>query len=125
MNLVLDSFAWMEFFKGTTRGRKVLELLGCADNRFYTTTGNYYEIYYRLTQECGKIKMEEALAYIRHNTTLLDITEELARMAGEIRLKEGLSAIDAFTLAAARANNAKVVTGDRDFSRFKEEIIPV
>jgi len=125
MNLIVDSFAWIEFFKGTSRGQKVYGLLENSKNRLYTTTGNYYELYYRLTQECGQLKREEALAYIRHKTTLLEITEVIARSAGELRLAEGLSAIDAFTLAAARINNGKVVTGDKDFDRFKDEIIRI
>ena len=125
MNVMVDSFAWMEFFKGTERGKKVLNILHDEDNRIYTTVANYYELYYRLTQEQGPSKRDEALAFIKDRSRLMDITEEVARGAAEIRLIEGLSAIDAFTLAAARLVGGKVLTGDRDFDKFKDEIIKI
>ena len=62
----------------------------------------------------------EALTFIKSNATLLDVTEEIASTAGEIRLTEELNAIDAFTLAAARRINAHVLTGDKDFEKIKE-----
>ncbi len=117
---VIDSFAWMEFFKGTERGGKVKKIMEDDSIGKYTTTANYYEIHYRLTQEKGPGLRDEALAFIKANTRLLDITEEIASTAGEIRVNEGLSAVDAFTLAAARNLKSKVLTGDQDFSKIKE-----
>ncbi len=125
MNLVVDSFAWMELFKGGTRGEKVANLLKTHKKHIYTTTANLYEIYYRLTQQAGVDKREEALTFIKNITTPIDVDEDLAFRAGEIRLIEGFSAIDAFTLAAARRISGKVLTGDQDFKDMTSDTIMI
>jgi predicted nucleic acid-binding protein len=125
MNIVVDSFAWIELFKGTTRGKRALDVISEEKNTVYTTYGNYYELYYRLTQEKGQSERDEALAFLRNQTNILEINQQIAEEAGEIRLQHGLSAIDAFTLAAARQVGGKVLTGDRDFDKFKDEIIRI
>jgi len=117
---VIDSFAWMEFFKGTSRGKKVKDIIEDERIQKYTTAANYYEIYYRIFQEKGQSIKDEAISFIKANSKLVDITEEIASIAAEIRIDEGLSAIDSFTLAAARLIKAKVLTGDKDFSKIKD-----
>ncbi len=123
MKIVVDSFAWFELFRGSASGEKVAEFIEKHEGRIYTTTANFYEIYYRITQEKDELKREEALAYIKNVSKLVDIDEEISRVAGQIRVKEGLSAIDSFTLAAARILDAKVLTGDIHFKKFPKEII--
>ena len=123
MRILVDSFAWLEIFQGGKRGEKALKHLETNTGELYTTTENFYEVYYRSAQIYGREKLEQNLATIKNYVTLLPITETTAREAGEIRLEHGLSAVDAFTLAGARMVGAKVLTGDEDFKKFGDEII--
>ena len=54
MSILLDSWAWIEVFKGTEKGDKILEIITRAiknGDKIYTTTGNLYEVYYRISQD--------------------------------------------------------------------------
>lgn len=123
MGLVVDSFAWLEFFKGGPLAEKILGILERSKGSVYTTTANFYEVYYRSSEIYGPEKRERNLAVIKANAELLYLSENMAREAGEIRLRHGLSAIDAFTLAAARIIGGKVLTGDPHFKEFAGEIV--
>lgn len=115
MELLIDSFAWMEFFKGTERGRRVYRLLEENAGAIATTAANIYELYYRLEQEFGRPTREKHLAFVKSVAEIVPINEMIARAAGAVRLTHGLSAVDAFAYAAAQLRQAKVVTGDKDF----------
>lgn len=121
--LVVDSFAWIEFFKGTEKGRKVLGYLKNNEGRIATTAANYYEVYYRVTQDAGQKKRDEALKVIRDVSAVVPVDEALAVIAGEIRLRKGLSAVDSFTLAAAKKLGGKVLTGDKHFAGLEEALL--
>lgn len=121
--LIVDSFAWIEFFKGTEKGKKVLNHLKNSEGSVATTAANYYEVYYRITQDAGAVKREEALKVIRNVAMIVPINEELAAIAGEIRLRKGLSAVDSFTLAAAKKFGGKVLTGDKHFAGLEEALL--
>ena len=124
MKLVFDSFAWIAFFTDEDKG-KVAELLKHNAGEIFTTAANFYEVSYRVFQEKGREKQLEALSFIKKYSEIIPISEEIAITASELRLSHGLSAIDAFTLAAGRHWKAKVVTGDPDFVKFGGEVIMI
>lgn len=123
MRVMVDSFAWLELFSGGSRGARIREIMEKSPGELYTTAANYYEVYYRATQSAGPDKRDEGLAIIKSNAIVLPVGETVATGAAKIRLTHGLSAVDAFTLAAARMVGAKVLTGDSDFKKFPKEII--
>jgi predicted nucleic acid-binding protein len=120
---VLDSFAWLELFEGTKKGAKVKEIIKNNEGKIYTTIANYYEVYYRIEQKLGKEKRKEAIDFIENCANIININKDIASIAAQIRMKEKMSAIDTFTLAAARLIKAKVVTGDKDFQNIPEAIL--
>jgi len=125
MSILLDSWAWIEVFKGTEKGDKILEIITRAiknGDKIYTTTGNLYEVYYRISQDEGKGACKNALSFMESASEVIAISRDIAIDAAKIRLNEGLRAIDAFVLAAARRNHAKVLTGDPHFKDLKDVI---
>lgn len=48
-------------------------------------------------------------------TRILELTEELALTAADLSLSHGLAMADSMMLAAARTNNAELVTTDAGF----------
>jgi len=68
------------------------------------------------------------LQFVRSSTLVMDLTDEIATLAGEIDVarKEkvrdwGLA--DSIVLATARESGAKVVTGDKHFKDLGTEIV--
>ncbi len=120
MNILLDSWAWLEFFKGSENGKMVKDYVGRGEA--YTTAANVYAVYHRLREDEGRDKTQRALYFIKNRCTIIDIDWEVAIKAAEIRSNKGLRAIDAFTLAAARIKNARVLTGDVHFKSIKDVI---
>jgi len=70
----------------------------------------------------------ERLRFVRSSTVVLDLTDEIATVAGELDIERkekvrdwGLS--DSIVLATARESGAKVVTGDKRFKDLGAETV--
>ena len=70
----------------------------------------------------------ERLRFVRSSTLVLDLTDEIATVAGELDIERkekvrdwGLS--DSIVLATARESGAKVVTGDKHFKDLGAETV--
>ncbi|MDD5163399.1 MAG: type II toxin-antitoxin system VapC family toxin [Candidatus ainarchaeum sp.] len=115
---VIDTFAWIEYFKGSQKGGKAGEII---------KTGNCITpviVLAELSNIYSREKnssWEKELAFIVARTTIVDITADIAIRAGKLktemrknhRSKFGL--IDAVILATALNASALVLTGDRHF----------
>ena len=120
--VVIDSWAWLELFRGSNPGKKVEDELS-KDTLGYTTATTLAEV----VSVFGRRKMpaEAAAASIQSHARVLVPSTEDAVEAGIIHstLKAkvpNFSLADAFVLQAARKLGAKVLTGDPDFRGLKE-----
>jgi len=121
---VIDSYAWIEYFRGTESGKKV---------RFYvegesaaTSVLTLAELREKYLREKWSTFSEDA-AYITSRTSLTQVDREIAILAGEINHrrkaeKKGWGMADSIVLATARVKSAKVVTGDRHFEDLTDAI---
>lgn len=126
MNLIIDSYAWIEYLDGSDKGNRAKEKIMIEDNIIHTTSLTIAEVVSRAKRK-GK---DTAIAYqtITTNSTIINITSPLAKEAGilhaEIRKEiKDFGLADAFVLLTARKLNAKIVTGDPHFKGFKEAIL--
>jgi predicted nucleic acid-binding protein len=117
IDIVLDTWAWVEYWKGNERVRdffegphsRITSMITIAElERFYGT---------------DRSRMDRMIATIRSRSLLVPIDLEIARTAGSVRrmMKEGGIA-DAIIYATALRNRARVVTGDPHF-RALENVI--
>lgn len=123
MRILLDSYAWIELFKGTIEGSRVKRLMEANAGEVYTTAANYYEVYYSMEEDFGGEIRAKCMASVKASSQMLSIDAKTAEEAAILRLRAGLSAVDAFTLAAGKALGAKVVTGDPHLTKFSQETI--
>jgi predicted nucleic acid-binding protein len=122
--IVLDSFAWIEYFNGTRTGEKVQNLLG--SERVLTpaiVVAELSEKYKRLNREFGS-----KYDFLRARTSVVPIEEGLARVAGEInferkKMVRGWGMADSMILATARRSGSRIVTGDPHFKDLAQETI--
>ncbi len=123
--MLLDSFAWMEYFMGTQEGEKVRRLVD-DDIQLYTSPIVIAEIYSKSLRTDGNAEERKDFIIKRCALIVLDeiIAVEAAKIHAEKKIKTpdfGLA--DALILASARNRKIKVVTGDPHFKDFKDAVM--
>ena len=120
---VLDSYAWVEYFRGTDAGRTVAEEL--ASGLVGTPLVVVAELHDKYVRERVP-DWSKDLAYIKETTALLPEDEGIAVRAGETknRMRAGgrrdFGLIDGILLETARALDAVLVTGDPHFRGLRD-----
>ncbi|MBC2747145.1 MAG: type II toxin-antitoxin system VapC family toxin, partial [ANME-2 cluster archaeon] len=123
--MLLDSFAWMEYFMGTQEGEKVRRYVD-DDIQLYTSPIVIAEIYSKSLRTDGNAEERKDFIIKRCALIVLDeiIAVEAAKIHAEKKIKTpdfGLA--DALILASARNRKIKVVTGDPHFKDFKDAVM--
>ena len=122
---VVDSYAWIEYFRGTSAGeaaRPYLESDRAATSAL--TLGELKEKYLREKWSW----FERDSAFIVNRTQIVNLDKEIALAAGELnhgrkKVMNGWGMADSVVLATARGASAKVVTGDPHFRDVPEAIL--
>jgi len=129
---VVDTYAWIELFIGSEKGRIVKEKLGSAEE-VYTPDIVLAELAKKYAREGVELSVvEERLSKISEISRIIPIDKGIAIRAAEVDLelrdrarKAGLkepSLVDAIILATARTLDANLITGDQHFKGESETI---
>ena len=111
--IVIDSSGWIEFFAdGPYADEFASRLRNTAS--VLTPTIALYEVYKWIKRERSEEDALQAVAAMKR-TRILELTEELALTAADLSLAHGLAMADSMMLAAARTNNAQLMTTDAGF----------
>jgi predicted nucleic acid-binding protein len=132
VKIVIDSYAWIEHFIGSEKGRKVDEILEAADE-IYTPDTVLSEIARKYLREGFEAKLvDQRLNDIVEASSIICLDAKLAVTAAKSyiemeanakRLKLNCpSLFDAIVLAVARLRESKVLTGDQHFKNLPETI---
>lgn len=123
--IVVDTFAWIEYFFGTEKGKIVKEYLN-EEYHLFTPTVVLIEISCKSAKE--KWNFFEILRFIKSKSTIIGMKEETLEKCGKIYIEQrkrkgkfGMN--DAAIWATAENLKAKVLTGDEHFKDFKEVIM--
>ena len=117
---LLDASAWIEYLEGTPRGAAVERILMGAGNEFFTTPVTIAEV----ISVALRKGLDENVAFAAvANVKLIEMTRESAKTisiahATMRKTIKKFSLSDATVLVAARAIDAKIITGDKDFSNI-------
>jgi predicted nucleic acid-binding protein len=121
---IIDSYAWIEYFRGSKAGEVAREYIECGGAMTPTIVlAELSDKYRRQMQE-----LEEDLFFIKSKSHIIPLSEEIAVDAGRINASmkktiPGWGMADSIVLATARKNNAKVVTGDEHFKNLEEAVM--
>lgn len=123
--MLLDSFAWMEYFMGTQKGEKVKRSVD-DDIQLYTSPIVIAEIYFKSLRTDGNA--QERTDFIMKRCAVVTLDEKIAIEAAKIHAENKVktpdfSLADAIILASARSRNMKVLTGDPHFKNFKDAVM--
>ncbi len=123
--LVVDSWAWLEYLRGSSKGSKVRERVE-QKSELFTHLVSVAEVVSKLRRASSDYG--EAWRTIASNSKVLIPNEADAIETGLLhasmkRERRNFSLADAFVLYSARKNRARVLTGDPDFSGLPDAII--
>ena len=121
---VIDSFAWIEYFLGTKKGEKAAQFIESRNG--ITPSIVIAELSAKYSKE-GR-EFSNKLKFIKFNTSIAILNDEIAEFSGRIRTKERkkkstFGIADAVIYATALKLRAKIVTGDPHFSDIKEALL--
>lgn len=120
MSYIVDTYAWIEYFRGTTKGRSIKDKIEAGNN--ITPTIVLAELKKKFT-EWRRPDFEERLQFIRENSQIIDLDAQTAILAGEIRAQKpipNMGLVDCILLALSRIYSIKVLTGDEHFRTLSE-----
>jgi predicted nucleic acid-binding protein len=132
VKIVIDSYAWIELFIGSAKGRRVKEIFESADE-VYTPDTALAEIARKYIREgiedkIINVRLEQIvgasnIAYLDAKLALESAKcyMELADNARKNKLNAP-SLFDAIVLATGRSLEAKIVTGDEHFRLLDETV---
>ena len=112
---ILDSFAWIEYLKGSDRGAPVKGYVD-GNEPLYTPTICLTEVKGRYLRD-GR-NPSGALEFIAERSFVLPLTQEIALRAADVKQSHGLHTVDAVVYATGLQRKAVVVTGDQHFSNL-------
>jgi predicted nucleic acid-binding protein len=115
--VVLDAWAVLAFLQrespAATVVRRLLRRAARGNVRLRMNVVNLGEVYYRLIQTAGSERAEARLQKLRRlPIDILPAREALALSAAKIKAAHAISYADAFAIATANAENARLATGD-------------
>ncbi len=121
---VLDSSAWIEYFRGSEKGRKIQEIVEKE------TIGTGIIAIAELSDKFEKEKNDfrKALQFIESKAAILNISVEVAVNSGKLKntirnKKPKFGLADALHLALAQEEEATLVTCDYDFEGLPSVMI--
>src|SRR3989338_2194656 len=117
MSLVLDTYAWIEYFEGSPSGLKVKEILEDSKQPLFTPSIVLAELSDAVVKGKVKTNWDDLVRFVVFNTQIKDIDPSIALEAGmiknEMRKKHpDFGLVDAIVLATSRKTDSKLLTGD-------------
>jgi predicted nucleic acid-binding protein len=127
---VIDTYAWIEYFRASLAGKKSAEYIEGETSATPSIVVAELSMKLRREADAGNETSEgrnRRLEFVRASSQILDLPFDIAISAGDLdvemkRRVRGWGLVDSILLAIARDSDAKVVTGDDHFRGLKETI---
>jgi predicted nucleic acid-binding protein len=122
--MLLDTYAWVEYFRGTEKGGEVKNLL--AKEQCFSCAISLAELSQWVESEnLGEKKVIET---VKKLSIIINLDNDLLEAAGKLnyhmkKTAKNFGMIDAIILATAKAYGLKIVTGDRHFENENSVMI--
>ncbi|MBI4017087.1 MAG: PIN domain-containing protein [Candidatus Aenigmarchaeota archaeon] len=123
--IIVDSSAWIEYFAGREKGRKIREIIDEGVSIFITGL-IVAEVSTKFLKDA--LPAEDAISAMKSLAILVPFDFQLGHDAAKIcvherKTKPKFGIADAHVVAAARIIRAKVITCDSDFRGLQEAMI--
>ena len=108
-----DSWAWVEYFRGSEAGRKVKDILE-GEEVLFTPSVCLAELKAKYLAEDHD--PTDRLRFIKSRTSIIAVDATVAEAAADLKRQHRLHMVDAIVLACAQSCGSDLVTGDKHFS---------
>ena len=124
--LVVDSWAWMEYFEGSSVGKRIRDKIIDERNEIFTHVVSIAEIISKVRRR--EKDVDTAWKAITTLSRIINLDEIDSKETGLLHAiikshNPNFGLADAFVLSAARKLEAKVLTGDPDFKGIDDAIL--
>lgn len=126
MHIIVDSYAWIEYFKASGAGKRARKIIESNENELFTLDVCLAEIKFWALNE--KTDFYKAQAVIKSNSSIVETFPEDWLEAAEIKFEKrkkypNFGMIDALLLVKKNQVNARILTGDKHFSEEKSALL--
>ncbi len=121
MTVLIDSWAWIEYFKGSKSGEKAKKYIE-NDEIAIISAINIAEVYRWILKFYSEKVAEEKIEVMKERCFIIPVDEDIAITAAKIKHREKMGLGDAIIYATAKKENAIIITGDPDFKE-KDDVI--
>lgn len=116
--MLLDTSAWIEFFKGSEKGKQVGKILESEEN--FTSIVTFAEVTNWSLRNNLEGKINSYINGIRKGSETIDLDEKMMILAGRLNYERKKSAkewgmMDSFILATSLLYDLKILTKDSQF----------
>ena len=119
MTVLIDSWTWIEYWRGGVHSERAAEYIEGSETAVLSAV-NLVEIFFWVLRHYDEKKATEKRDTLRRRCFLIPLDETIAVDAAKTRRNLKLSLADSIILATARAQDAKLVTGDKDFKSLPD-----
>jgi len=113
MTVLLDSWAWIEYWKGGRRAKAAAAHIE-GDEEAVASTINLAEVYFWILRFYGESTAVKKASTMEKRCILIPVERRIAVEAAKARQRHGLALADSLVYATAEEVGAKLVTGDPD-----------
>lgn len=122
MIYIIDTYAWIEYFKGSKQGLIVKRLLDNSNNKFITIECCISELMGFSLKNA--LDFDKLYSILRKNSIILPVMRDLWINAAKIRFDlrktiKNFGLIDSILVAKQQELKCKIVTGDLHFENLK------
>ncbi len=126
MTVLVDSWAWIEYFKGSLTGEKIREIIESSQEKVIVSAVNLAEVYNSFLRDYhysdNECYAEASRKAIRQRSYVIEVDEEIAVDSAKIKHEKKWGLGDSIILATAKREGAKVMTGDPHFRGIEDVI---
>lgn len=119
MTVLVDSWAWVEYFKGSVaeKGKEIIE----SKEQMLVSTINISEVYLFLLRN-NPSEADKLIKFVMDSSFVIPVETKISIKAAKIKHNHKIGLADAIVIATAEENNAEILTGDDDFKNMKNVI---
>ena len=123
--MLVDCWAWVEFFEGSEKGAKIMELMRNETN-LYVSSLTLAEVANWCVKN-SKTPVDVYLSAIKTNAAVFDVGERTAEIAGKNlstmrKRSPGIGMVDAILYSQAALMRLPLLTGDPHFKHLENVV---
>lgn len=122
MTVLIDSWAWIEYWKGGQYSKKAALYIE-GDEEAIVSTINLAEVYFWVMKYYNEDTTQRKVSTIEKRCHVMPVDRGIALESAKIKKALKLALADSIILATARSVEGRVVTGDLDFRNISDVIL--